>query len=135
MAKSKSEVSLEGVFEHSALGIRDAQLLAIAAKAGGAFALVRLPRHDSELVAAVLDMGIDGVIAPKVSSAADAYAFASTSSPVSTFGFLAASGGQRSEIRIKVDCPSVACRSEIRGVPCVRSHKAKLTGIQGIGLT
>src|SRR5437763_16259025 len=64
--------------EHSALGIRDAQLLAIAAKAGGAFALVRLPRHDSELVAAVLDMGIDGVIAPKVSSAADAYAFAST---------------------------------------------------------
>jgi 2-dehydro-3-deoxyglucarate aldolase/4-hydroxy-2-oxoheptanedioate aldolase len=58
--------------EHSALSVRDAQVLAIAAKAGGARALVRLPRSDSELMGAVLDAGVDGIVAPKVDSAAQA---------------------------------------------------------------
>lgn len=58
--------------EHSALSVRDAQMLAIAAKAGGARTLVRLPRSDSELLGAVLDAGVDAIVAPKVDSAAQA---------------------------------------------------------------
>jgi 2-keto-3-deoxy-L-rhamnonate aldolase RhmA len=58
--------------EHSALSLRDVQMLAIAAEVGGAGVLVRLPRFDSELLTAVLDMGLDGVVAPKVSTRADA---------------------------------------------------------------
>jgi 4-hydroxy-2-oxoheptanedioate aldolase len=59
-------------FEHSALGVREAQMLAIAAKAGGAAALVRVARWDSELLAAVLDAGVDGIVSPKLESARDA---------------------------------------------------------------
>jgi 2-keto-3-deoxy-L-rhamnonate aldolase RhmA len=57
--------------EHSALGIRDAQVLAIAVRAGGAAAVIRLPRADSELLGAILDMGVDGIVAPQVNSAAE----------------------------------------------------------------
>jgi 2-keto-3-deoxy-L-rhamnonate aldolase RhmA len=64
--------------EHSALGLRDVQMLTIAAQAGGAFAVVRLPRANSELLTAVLDMGVDGLVAPKVSSAIEAELFASS---------------------------------------------------------
>lgn len=60
--------------EHSALTVRDAQTLAIAAKAGGAMSFVRVPRADSAVVGAVLDMGVDGIVAPKVESAAQASA-------------------------------------------------------------
>lgn len=58
--------------EHSALTVRDAQALAIAAKAGGAAALIRLPRPDTELLGAILDTGVDGIVAPRIESAADA---------------------------------------------------------------
>jgi len=62
--------------EHSALSVRDALILAIAVKAGGASSLIRLPRFDSELLTAVLDTGVDGVVAPKIASSADAAHFA-----------------------------------------------------------
>jgi 2-dehydro-3-deoxyglucarate aldolase/4-hydroxy-2-oxoheptanedioate aldolase len=58
--------------EHSALGRRDAQLLAVAARSGGAYALVRLPRFDSDLLTAVLDMGVDGIVAPKLNTGEEA---------------------------------------------------------------
>jgi 2-keto-3-deoxy-L-rhamnonate aldolase RhmA len=58
--------------EHSALSVRDALGLAIALRAGGGHALVRLPRYDSELLTALLDAGVDGVVAPKIGSAAEA---------------------------------------------------------------
>ena len=58
--------------EHSALSVRDALALAIALGSGGAHALVRLPRYDSELLTAILDAGVDGIVAPKVGSAAEA---------------------------------------------------------------
>jgi 2-keto-3-deoxy-L-rhamnonate aldolase RhmA len=56
--------------EHSPLTVRDAMVLSIAARAGGAATLVRLARADSELLTALLDAGVDGVIAPRVESAA-----------------------------------------------------------------
>jgi 4-hydroxy-2-oxoheptanedioate aldolase len=64
--------------EHSALSIRDAQLLAIATRSGGAHALIRLPRFDSEVLTAALDMGVDGVVAPKIASAEEAERFAAS---------------------------------------------------------
>jgi 2-keto-3-deoxy-L-rhamnonate aldolase RhmA len=63
--------------EHSALGLCETQILAIASRSGGAYTVVRLPRHDSELLPAVLDMGVDGVVAPKISSRGEAEGLAS----------------------------------------------------------
>ena len=58
--------------EHGALTVRDVQMLAIAASAGGAYSLVRLPAIDSPSLTAILDTGVDGVIAPRVSYSAEA---------------------------------------------------------------
>jgi 2-keto-3-deoxy-L-rhamnonate aldolase RhmA len=55
--------------EHGQLGPREAQVMAIAARAAGCAALVRLPHGGSELLPALLDAGVDGVVAPKVDDA------------------------------------------------------------------
>jgi 2-keto-3-deoxy-L-rhamnonate aldolase RhmA len=52
--------------EHGALDVRDVQAAAIAAQGSGCAAHVRLPASDSERLAAVLDAGVDGVVAPRV---------------------------------------------------------------------
>jgi 4-hydroxy-2-oxoheptanedioate aldolase len=52
--------------EHGQLGVREAQIMAIAARAAGCAALVRLPHPDSDLLPALLDAGIDGVVAPRL---------------------------------------------------------------------
>ncbi len=57
--------------EHGALGVADVQPLAVAARAAGSAALVRLA-HAGAPLAAVLDTGVDGVVAPRVESAAQA---------------------------------------------------------------
>lgn len=54
--------------EHSPLTVQEVLGLSIAARAGGAATLVRAPRADSELLGALLDLGVDGVIAPRVES-------------------------------------------------------------------
>jgi 2-keto-3-deoxy-L-rhamnonate aldolase RhmA len=58
--------------EHGALGVRDVAPVAIAARAAGAAALARLPHASFAELAAVLDAGVDGVVAPRVESARDA---------------------------------------------------------------
>ncbi|MFZ2049730.1 MAG: aldolase/citrate lyase family protein [Solirubrobacteraceae bacterium] len=58
--------------EHSALTIRDLQTLTIAVQASDCAALVRLPHAGSDLLTAVLDAGVDGVVAPRVSCARQA---------------------------------------------------------------
>lgn len=60
--------------EHGALEVGHVPSLAIGLRAAGAAALVRLPRWDTERLAPVLDAGIDGVVAPRIESAADAEA-------------------------------------------------------------
>jgi len=57
--------------EHGALGVGDAQELAIGVQSTGCAALVRLPRADSERLFAILDAGVDGVVLPGVESAAE----------------------------------------------------------------
>lgn len=61
--------------EHSALTTAEAQHLAIAASSADCAALARLPRGDSERLAALLDAGVDGIVAPRVENAAEAAAF------------------------------------------------------------
>jgi 2-keto-3-deoxy-L-rhamnonate aldolase RhmA len=61
--------------EHGALSVADVPPLAIALQAAGCAALVRLPAADSDRLAAVLDAGIDGAVAPGIESAAQARAF------------------------------------------------------------
>jgi 2-dehydro-3-deoxyglucarate aldolase len=58
--------------EHGALDARDVAPLAIAARAAGTAALARLPNADPPTLAAILDAGIDGVVAPRVESAREA---------------------------------------------------------------
>jgi 2-keto-3-deoxy-L-rhamnonate aldolase RhmA len=62
--------------EHGSLTPGDAQSLAIAVQGAGCEAHVRLPHWGSDLLPAVLDAGVDGVVAPRVESAAEAAAFA-----------------------------------------------------------
>jgi 2-keto-3-deoxy-L-rhamnonate aldolase RhmA len=56
--------------EHGALDAGDVPPLAVAARAAGCAALVRLTSADR--VPAILDAGVDGVVAPRVESAAQA---------------------------------------------------------------
>jgi 4-hydroxy-2-oxoheptanedioate aldolase len=58
--------------EHGQLSPRDVQVMAIAARAAGCAALVRLPHADAEPLPALLDAGVDGVVAPRVEDAATA---------------------------------------------------------------
>lgn len=60
--------------EHGALTVRDVHGLSVAASAAGCATLVRLPRPDSELLGAVLDIGVDGVVAPRVEHVSEAAA-------------------------------------------------------------
>jgi 4-hydroxy-2-oxoheptanedioate aldolase len=55
--------------EHGALGVADVLPLAVACRAAGAAALVRLPSADGAGVGAILDAGVEGVVAPRVESA------------------------------------------------------------------
>lgn len=58
--------------EHGALTVRDAHELSIAASSADCATLVRLPRAGSELLPALLDAGVDGIVAPRVKSAGEA---------------------------------------------------------------
>jgi 2-keto-3-deoxy-L-rhamnonate aldolase RhmA len=55
--------------EHGALGPADVLPLCVAARAGGGAALVRLPGAEAAGLGALLDAGVDGVVAPRVESA------------------------------------------------------------------
>jgi len=57
--------------EHAALSVADAQALAVGARAGGAAALVRIPRADDPRLAAILDTGVEGIVLPSASDPAE----------------------------------------------------------------
>ena len=54
--------------EHGALGVAEAQTMAIGLAAAGCEAHVRLPATGAERLAAVIDAGVDGVVVPRVES-------------------------------------------------------------------
>jgi 2-keto-3-deoxy-L-rhamnonate aldolase RhmA len=75
--------------EHGALDVAEVSPLAVAARAAGSAALVRLA--GGERLAAILDAGVDGVVAPRVESAAQARRLADrlTHPPHGSRGFAA----------------------------------------------
>lgn len=60
--------------EHSPVGLETALAMAAAIRAGGAAALMRVPANDPVYIKRALDIGIDGIMAPAVNSAAEAQA-------------------------------------------------------------
>jgi 4-hydroxy-2-oxoheptanedioate aldolase len=60
--------------EHGALGLGEMQAMAVGLAAAGCEAHVRLPSPDTDQLAAVVDAGVDGVVAPRVESALQARA-------------------------------------------------------------
>jgi 2-keto-3-deoxy-L-rhamnonate aldolase RhmA len=54
--------------EHGALDVGDVQPLAVAARAAACGALARVPGADCPSLPAILDAGVDGVVAPRVDS-------------------------------------------------------------------
>src|SRR3954451_2484433 len=58
--------------EHGALSLGDMQAMAVGLAAAGCAAHVRLPASDADRLGAVLDAGVDGVVAPRVESAQEA---------------------------------------------------------------
>ena len=58
--------------EHGTISVEDLVPLCAAAKAGGAFAIARIASHREIEIARALDMGVDGIIVPHVSSIATA---------------------------------------------------------------
>jgi 4-hydroxy-2-oxoheptanedioate aldolase len=55
--------------EHGALGLGDVQAMAVGLAAAGCAAHVRLPSAAADVLPAVLDAGVDGVVAPRVERA------------------------------------------------------------------
>jgi 4-hydroxy-2-oxoheptanedioate aldolase len=64
--------------EHSPLTIRDVQSLCIAARAAGCATLVRVGQPETDLLTALLDIGVNGLIAPRVETPEVATAFAAS---------------------------------------------------------
>lgn len=60
--------------EHSPVGLETALAMASAIKAGGAATLMRVPANDPTYIKRALDIGVDGIMAPAVNSAAEAKA-------------------------------------------------------------
>jgi 4-hydroxy-2-oxoheptanedioate aldolase len=58
--------------EHGALGLGDMQAMAVGLTAAGCAAHVRVPTSRTDCVTAVLDAGVDGIVAPRVESAEEA---------------------------------------------------------------
>jgi 4-hydroxy-2-oxoheptanedioate aldolase len=58
--------------EHGALGLGEMQAMAVGLAAAGCAAHVRLPTSRADALAAVLDSGVDGIVAPRVESADEA---------------------------------------------------------------
>jgi 4-hydroxy-2-oxoheptanedioate aldolase len=61
--------------EHSPISIETVHAMATATRSGGAYTLVRVPAMDPIHIKLALDLGIDGIMAPAINSAAEAKAF------------------------------------------------------------
>jgi 4-hydroxy-2-oxoheptanedioate aldolase len=61
--------------EHSPIGIETMHAMATAIRSGGAYTLVRVPAMDPAAIKLALDLGVDGIMAPAINSAAEAKAF------------------------------------------------------------
>ena len=114
--------------EHGALGIADVQPLAIAARAAGAAALVRVESPESALLGAVLDAGVDGIVAPGVESASQVYKLTRRLRypPAGTRGFAARRTPANREV-----AHDPLCLVQIETQAGVQ-HAADIAGVEGV---
>ncbi len=115
--------------EHGALTVRDVHALAVAAAAARTALAVRLPSSTSESLTAVLDAGVDGVVAPRVESAAEAAALVARlrHPPAGTRGFAhrrwndwGGNAGREPACLVQIESRrAVAAAAEIAAVPGV----------------
>jgi 4-hydroxy-2-oxoheptanedioate aldolase len=101
--------------EHGALTTADAQALAIAVQGTGCEAHVRVPDSGWDRLAAVLDAGVDGVVAPRIESADAAAAFVERLRypPAGLRGYGPRRAGRHGRA---AEAPSVACTVQIESV-------------------
>ncbi|MEA2392564.1 MAG: 4-hydroxy-2-oxoheptanedioate aldolase [Solirubrobacteraceae bacterium] len=116
--------------EHGALSVRDAQAMAIAAKAAGCEAHVRVSAWDSELLPNVLDAGVDGIVAPRMESAADAEALVRRlrHAPAGARGYGPRRAGGYGRAR---QATEPACTVQIESAAGVRAAGA-IAGVDGV---
>jgi 2-keto-3-deoxy-L-rhamnonate aldolase RhmA len=121
--------------EHSALDIADVPPLAVALKAAGCAALVRLPSSQFERLLAVLDAGVDGVVVPRVHTAAEAADFVAQIRypPVGTRGFAArrAAGYGRAHVHGGV-APACLIQIESRAGVTMAPAIAEIDGVDAL---
>jgi 2-keto-3-deoxy-L-rhamnonate aldolase RhmA len=119
--------------EHGALDVGDVQSLAVAARAAGASAVVRLPDGDASRLQAILDAGVDGVVLPRIESAAEAASVAERLlyPPAGSRGFAArrAQGYGRPEGAIGPG--EVACLVQIESPRAVEAANA-IASVDGV---
>ena len=58
--------------EHTTIDVADAEILVRAAEAAGLYSFVRVPRNDWQTAARVVEIGVDGVMAPHINGSEDA---------------------------------------------------------------
>ncbi|MEA2283354.1 MAG: hypothetical protein QOK21_3961 [Solirubrobacteraceae bacterium] len=121
--------------EHGALGLRDAQALAIALAASGCAAHARVPSIDSELLGPLLDAGVDGVVAPRVDTADQARRLAARLAYPPTgrrgFGPRRAGGYGRVGRFWDSDAARVSCTVQIESLAGVAAC-AEIAAVEGI---
>lgn len=123
--------------EHSPLSLHDVQVLCIAARAAGCAALVRVPEPASGLLTALLDIGVNGVIAPRVEDVAVASAFAASLRypPDGSRGFAdrraTAYGLDRSPRHVD-DAPLCLVQVESRTAVERAAELARVAGVDGL---
>jgi 2-keto-3-deoxy-L-rhamnonate aldolase RhmA len=120
--------------EHSPLTIADVQSLCIAAAACSCGTLVRVRHPHSELLTALLDLGVDGVIAPRVEDPAVAASFAASLRypPQGTRGLAARRASRYGLAPRAQDAP--LCLVQIESRLAVRNAQqiAEVDGVDGL---
>jgi 2-keto-3-deoxy-L-rhamnonate aldolase RhmA len=115
--------------EHAALTVAAVPALAVALRAAGCRAEVRLPSWRSEALPPVLDAGVDGVVAPCVESADDAGAFVRRlrHPPAGTRGY----GPRRAGGYGRCEPPVPSCSVQIESVAGVEAAAA-IASVEGV---
>jgi 4-hydroxy-2-oxoheptanedioate aldolase len=116
--------------EHGALTVADVQALAIAVQGAGRDVHARVPRWDSDLLPPILDAGVDGVVAPRVETAAEAAALVRRLRypPAGSRGYGPRRAGGYGRTG---EPPAPACTLQIENIEGVAQAEA-IAGIDGV---
>ncbi len=116
--------------EHGALGLRDAQTLAIALQAHDCAAWARVPSFDSALLAPVLDAGFDGVVVPRIERAEEVEALVARTAlpPLGRRGYGPRRGAPGAPVEIVVQVETLGALAAIEAIAAVPGVDALVVG-------